>query len=99
MITTPCSPRRRGQGLAGGAGNRLGLVESGVVLALAGILPGEQFLQADQIGPGRGRLGDPRERLLHVRRLRGVPRHLNQGHDGAARRRRMLRFDLVGLNS
>ena len=47
--------------LAGGAGNRLGLVESAVVLALAGILPGKQFLQTDDIRAGRGRLGDARQ--------------------------------------
>ena len=52
--------------LARGAGNRLGLVEAGVVLALAGILPGEQLLQADDVRAGGGGLGDARHGLLDV---------------------------------
>ena len=62
--------RRRGQRLARGPGNRLRLVEAGVILALAGILAGEQFLQADDVGAGRGGLADAGQRLVDVALLR-----------------------------
>ena len=78
---------RRGQRLAGRAGNRLGLVEAGVVFALAGILPGEQLLQADDVGAGGGRFADPRKRLVDVLLLRRLAGHLHQRHDDRARLR------------
>ena len=100
--TTPCCARRLGQRLARRAGNRLGLVEAAMVLALAGILPGEQLLQADDVGAGRRRFGDPRERLLDVALLRRrgrsfapAPRRRVPG----CRRAGFAALIAVGLNS
>ena len=79
--------RGRGQRLARRAGNRLGLVEARVIFALAGILPGKQFLQADDVRAGRGRFGNPRQRLVDVLLLVGDAAHLHQRnvHSGARR--------------
>ena len=72
-----------------------------VILALAGILAGEQLLQADDVGAGRGRFADPaRSPCSTLRLFDGVARHLHQGHHDrpAARRRAMAclrRFELM----
>ncbi len=50
--------------VAGRAGNRLGLGKAGMVFALARIMPGEQLLQADDVGAGRRRFADPLARAL-----------------------------------
>ena len=76
--------RRGGQGLARRAGNRLGLGEPAMVLGLAEVGPGKQLLQADDIRPAPGCLGDSRERLLDVRLLGLRAGHLHEGdRDGA----------------
>ena len=71
-------PRGRGDALAGGAGNRLGLVEAGVILALAGILAGEQLLQADDLRPGAAASAIRATAFSTLRRLRGDAAHLHQ---------------------
>ena len=44
----------------------LGLLEAGMVFRLAGILPGEEFLQADKLRTSCRCLGDSRQGLPHV---------------------------------
>ena len=70
--------RGGGQGLAGRAGNRLGLVEASVIFALARIKSVKQLLQANDVRPGGRRFGDSIEGLLQVLLFRRRTAHLHQ---------------------
>ena len=71
--------RGGGQGFAGRAGDRFSVVEVAMVFGLAGIMTGEELLQADDIRPGRGSFGDAIKRFGDVRLLRGDAPPLDQG--------------------
>ncbi len=66
------------QGLARWTRYRLGSVEPGVIFRLAGIRPGKQLLQRDDVRSGRGGFADSGHGPLDIAGLRGVRGHLHQ---------------------
>ena len=83
--------RLRGSGDALGErpGHDLRLREPPMLLCLAGILPGEQLLEADDVGPETRRLGDPGQGLRDIRLAVGGAARLDQPdpHDARGQRR------------
>jgi hypothetical protein len=74
---------------ARGTGNWFGVVKSGMVFALAWVLPCEKFLQADDVRAGGRRFGDARERFVDVDLLRSAACRLYE-RNGHLRRRTVV---------
>ena len=67
-----------GEGVGRGAGDRLGEFEEAVVLGLAEVLAGEEFLGADDLGALVGGSVDERELAVAVDEGVRVARHLGE---------------------
>ena len=80
----------------GGAGDGLGEVEEGVVLALAKVLRAEEFGQADKFGARLGGLAHAGDGLGEVSRSGGLAGHLDEGDAGGVFRHKLV-VSLIGI--